>query len=575
MEGGSLTNELMKRFGCQADLVSASAFVQQRGKILPEAFETIFRLFTETFEAGPLYKGYRLLAVDGSDIQIPTNPQDPESYFPGANGQKPYNLLHLNAMYDLLQRTYVDAIVQKRHVYDECRTLVDMVDRSSRKQPGDRIKFCVIDRKRQYENLRESQEWKQTFRTKEPKKMKAAPQDLLKEYVKSQQFTSTADIMQAMKEMFRDVIQQVMEVEMDEELGRERCQRSEETEHSRNYRNGYSQKTVKTQLGEIEIKVPRDRKGSYEPKIISKYDRNAEGMEDKILSLYACGMSQKDIAEQIKSLYDVEISPELVSKISEKIMPEVTAWQNRPLESVYPFIFMDAIHYKVKEDHRYVTKAAYVVLGITMEGKKDILGVWIGEHESSKFWLSVLNDLKSRGVLDVYLFCTDGLCGMMQAIEAVYPKSRLQRCIVHQIRSSTRYVSYKDIKQVVADLKKIYTAVTLEEAENNLVLFADRWRKQYPSCVKSWEENWDVLNTFFEYPPEIRKIIYTTNIIEGLNRQFRQITKNKPSFTNDDSLRKMLYLASQRIVRHWHARYQNWDLVLSQLEIMFADRTPG
>lgn len=245
------------------------------------------------------------------------------------------------------------------------------------------------------------------------------------------------------------------------------------------------------------------------------------------------------------------------------------------MESVYPFIFMDAIHYKVKEDHRYVTKAAYVVLGITMEGRKDILGVWIGEHESSKFWLSVLNDLKSRGVLDVYLFCTDGLCGMMQAIEAVYPKSRLQRCIVHQIRSSTRYVSYKDIKQVIADLKKIYTAVTLEEAENNLALFADCWRKQYPSCVKSWEENWEVLNTFFEYPPEIRKIIYTTNIIEGLNRQFRQITKNKPSFTNDDSLRKMLYLASQRIVRHWHARYQNWDLVLSQLELMFADRTPG
>ena len=210
-----------------------------------------------------------------------------------------------------------------------------------------------------------------------------------------------------------------------------------------------------------------------------------------------------------------------------------------------------------------------------MEGRKDILGVWIGEHESSKFWLSVLNDLKSRGVLDVYLFCTDGLCGMMQAIAAVYPKSRLQRCIVHQIRSSTKYVSYKDIKQVVADLKKVYTAVTLEEAETNLGIFADRWRKQYPSCVKSWEENWEVLNTFFEYPPEIRKIIYTTNIIEGLNRQFRQITKNKPSFTNDDSLRKMLYLASQRIVKHWHARYQNWDLVLCQLEIMFADHSAG
>ena len=405
--------------------------------------------------------------------------------------------------------------------------------------------------------------------------MKRAPQELLKEYVKSQQFSSTAEIMTAMKEMFRDVVQTAMEVELDEELGRERCQRVETCDTTPNYRNGYSRKTVKTQLGEVDIKVPRDRKGSYEPKIIGKYSRNADGMEEKILALYACGMSQRDIAEQIQELYDVEISPELVTKITEKILPEVTAWQNRPLEKIYPFLFMDAIHYKVKEEHRYVTKAAYVVLGITMDGRKDILGVWIGEHESSKFWLSVLNDLKSRGVQDVYLFCTDGLCGMMEAIQAVYPMSRLQRCIVHQIRSSTRFVSWKDIKQVVADLKKIYTAVTLAEAEDALLQFGEKWRKQYPNCVKSWKDNWDVLTTFYEYPPEIRKIIYTTNIIEGLNRQFRQITKNKPSFTSDDSLRRMLYLASQRIVKHWKSRCQNWDLVLSQLQIMFADRAVG
>ena len=282
--------------------------------------------------------------------------------------------------------------------------------------------------------------------------MQSAPQNLLKEYVQSQHFTSTADIMQAMKDMFRDVIQTVMEVEMDEELGRERCERvkSENGENTRrNYRNGYSQKTVKTQLGEVEIKVPRDRNGSYEPKIIGKYDRNADGMEEKILALYACGMSQRDISEQIKELYDVDISPELVTKISEKIMPEVTAWQNRPLESIYPFVFMDAIHYKVKEDHRYVTKAAYVVLGITLEGRKDILGVWIGEHESSKFWLNVLNDLKSRGVADVYLFCTDGLCGMMQAIRqskqcfrrAVCSAASSIRCAAPPNLSATRISS--------------------------------------------------------------------------------------------------------------------------------------
>ena len=406
--------------------------------------------------------------------------------------------------------------------------------------------------------------------------MELTPKELMKQYVDSQNFTSTTQIMQAMKELFRDAIQQVMESELDVELGYEKSERMSDSENdnlSKNYRNGYSKKTVKTQLGEIEVKVPRDRNGEYEPKIIGKYNRNADGMEEKILSLYACGMSQRDIAEQIKNLYDVEISPELVSKISEKIMPEVNDWQNRPLEEVYPFMFMDAIHYKVKEDHRYITKAAYVVLGINMEGGKDILGIWIGEHESSKFWLNVLTELKSRGVKDVYLFCVDGLTGFREAIEAVYPKAGIQRCIIHQIRYSTRFVSYKDIKTLMADLKLVYTAVTEDEALNNLIRFKEKWSKSYPSCVKTWEDNWDILSTFFAYPAEIRKIIYTTNIIEGLNRQFRQITKNKPSFTNDESLRKMLYLASKNIVKRWTQRCRNWDVVLNYLKVMFEDRT--
>ena len=406
--------------------------------------------------------------------------------------------------------------------------------------------------------------------------MELTPKELMKQYVDSQNFTSTTQIMQAMKELFRDAIQQVMESELDVELGYEKSERMSDSENdnlSKNYRNGYSKKTVKTQLGEIEVKVPRDRNGEYEPKIIGKYNRNADGMEEKILSLYACGMSQRDIAEQIKNLYDVEISPELVSKISEKIMPEVNDWQNRPLEEVYPFVFMDAIHYKVKEDHRYITKAAYVVLGINMEGGKDILGIWIGEHESSKFWLNVLTELKSRGVKDVYLFCVDGLTGFREAIEAVYPKAGIQRCIIHQIRYSTRFVSYKDIKALMADLKLVYTAVTEDEALNNLIRFKEKWSKSYPSCVKTWEDNWDILSTFFAYPAEIRKIIYTTNIIEGLNRQFRQLTKNKPSFTNDESLRKMLYLASKNIVKRWTQRCRNWDVVLNYLKVMFEDRT--
>jgi len=399
--------------------------------------------------------------------------------------------------------------------------------------------------------------------------------EMMKEYVNSQKFSSTTEIMAAMKEMFKDVLQQVMESELDNKLGYEKSERisdNGEKEMSKNYRNGYSQKTIKSQLGEVQVKIPRDRNGEYEPQIIEKYNRNADGMEDKILSLYSCGMSQRDISEQIKSLYDVEISPELVSKISEKIMPEVTAWQNRPLESIYPFVFMDAIHYKVKEDHQVVTKAAYVVLGITLEGNKDILGIWIGEHESSKFWLSVLNDLKSRGVLDVYLFCVDGLKGFQEAIYAAYPKAQIQRCIIHQIRYSTRYVGYKDIKQLMADLKLVYKAVTEEEALENLMAFKEKWGKAYPSCVKSWEDNWEILSTFFGYPPEIRRIIYTTNIIEGLNRQFRQVTKNKPSFVNDDSLRKLLYLASKKIVERWTQRCRNWDVVLNQLQILFSDR---
>ena len=408
--------------------------------------------------------------------------------------------------------------------------------------------------------------------------MEKAPAELMKEYVNSQKFTSTTEIMEAMKAMFGDVLQQVMEAELDTKLGYEKSERTsndDESSLSKNYRNGHSKKTVKTQLGEVTINVPRDRNGEYEPSIISKYSRNADGMEEKILSLYSCGMSQRDISEQIKNLYDVEISPELVSKISEKIMPEVTAWQNRPLNSIYPFVFMDAIHYKVKENHQYVTKAAYVVLGINMDGCKDILGIWIGEHESAKFWLNVLNDLKNRGVQSVYVFCVDGLTGFREAISSVYPKAQIQRCIIHQIRSSTKFVSYKDIKKLMSDLKTVYQAINEEEALNNLMKFKETWGKTYPSCVKSWEENWDILSTFFAYPAEVRRIIYTTNIIEGLNRQFRSITKTKPSFTNDDSLRKMLYLASKKIVEHWTSRCRNWDQVLNQLDIMFSEQNAG
>lgn len=393
------------------------------------------------------------------------------------------------------------------------------------------------------------------------------PQELIKELVRSEQFKSTGEIMTSIKGLFADVLNEVLQCELEEAIGYNKHARTEGGEN-RNYRNGSTKRTLKTQLGEVEINVPRDRKGEYEPQIIEKYQRNADGLDERILSLYSHGMSTRDIQEEIKNLYDVEISSELVSKISERIIPQVNEWQNRPLEAHYPFIFLDAIHYKIRENHQIVTKAAYVVLGVNGEGYKEILGIWVGGNESSKFWLGVLNDLKSRGVRKVNLFCIDGLAGFREAINAVYPMADIQRCIIHQIRATTKYVSYKHIKEFIADLKLVYTAVNEETALENLIQFKDKWSKEYPSAVRSWEDNWDILGTFFAYPVEIRRIIYTTNIIEGLHRQFRKVTKTKAVFPNDDSLRKMLYLAVQDITRKWTIRYPNWSQVLNYLEIM-------
>ena len=279
-------------------------------------------------------------------------------------------------------------------------------------------------------------------------------------------------------------------------------------------------------------------------------------------------MSLNDIKDQIKQLYDVDISSELVSKITDKIMPIVTDWQNRPLDNYYPFVFMDAIHYKVREDHHIVTKASYVVLAINEEGMKEVLGIWVGASESSKYWTGVLNELKSRGVSKVSLFCVDGLTGFKEAIEAVYPTARVQRCIIHQIRNSTKFVSYKHIKEFMKNLKLVYQANTEEMALDQLSVFKEKWNKHYPSAVKSWKDNWDILSTYFDYPVEIRKVIYTTNIIEGLNRQFRKITKTKSSFPTDESLRKILYLAVEKISKKWIVRYRDWDKIMAQLRIM-------
>lgn len=393
--------------------------------------------------------------------------------------------------------------------------------------------------------------------------------ELLREYIKEQHFTNANEILVGLKEMFRDVLQEALEAEMDEALGY--CKYDTMSKNNDNSRNGYSKKTLKTELGPVEINIPRDRNGEFEPRIVPKHQRSVNGIEDKILGLYATGMTTRDISEQIKELYGVDISAETVSNITNRILPLVSEWQHRPLEKAYAFIFMDAIHYKVREDKQIVVKAAYVVIGVNMDGEKEVLGIWIGSNESSKFWLSVLNDLKNRGVQNVLIFCVDGLNGFKEAIGATFPFARIQRCIIHQIRSSMKYIPYKDRRAFVADLKGIYRAVNEEIAMDNLLSLKEKWSSKYPNAVKSWEDNWDNLSTFFAFPDNIRKIIYTTNVIESLNSQFRKVTKTKLIFPNDDSLMKILYLAVERVAKKWTRSYAEWDLVVNQLNILFSD----
>jgi transposase-like protein len=396
---------------------------------------------------------------------------------------------------------------------------------------------------------------------------KDTTREILRNYVREQKFDSADQVLTAMKEMFKDVLQEALEAEMDETLGY--VKHNTEGDNTGNSRNGYFKKTVRSELGPVQLDIPRDRNGNFEPKIVPKNERSVTGIEGKILGLYAAGMTTRDIADQIKELYGVEISGEFVSNVTNRILPMVSEWQTRPLESVYSFVFLDAIHYKVHEDKRVVKKAAYVALGVNMNGEKEVLGIWVGQNESSKFWLGVLNDLQNRGVANVLVFCVDGLSGFQEAIEAAYPGAKVQRCIIHQLRASTKYISYKDRKAFTADLKLVYGAVTEEVALEKLMEAKEKWGKKYPNAIKTWEENWDSLSTFFMFPDYIRRIMYTTNAIESLNSQFRKLTKTKLIFPNDESLTKMLYLAVERISKRWTRVYPDWDRVINQLNILF------
>ena len=382
------------------------------------------------------------------------------------------------------------------------------------------------------------------------------------------------DIQGLFQEMIGSFVENGLEGELEDQLGYSKYDyRNKETDNSR---NGHSEKTLRTSYGDVAIQVPRDRKGEFEPELVKKQQTSLSGdIEEKILSMYAKGMTTGDIEGHIREMYGLSVSDTTISRITDKILPVVREWQARPLERIYAVVYMDAIHFHVRAEGQVVKKAVCIVLGLDMKGRRDVLGMYIGENESAKFWLAVLNNLKNREVEDILIACVDGLTGFPAAIEAAYPRTEIQKCVIHQIRNTTQFVSYKDIKALMADLKRVYTAVDEASALSELDRFEDLWGKKYPTIGKSWRANWPGLSTYFKYPAEIRKIIYTTNTVEGFNRQLRKVTKSKGVFPTDDSLLKMLYLATMDITKKWTGRRQDWGPIHSQLEIFFADRLPS
>jgi transposase-like protein len=376
---------------------------------------------------------------------------------------------------------------------------------------------------------------------------------------------------EAIKKLIAKSLEQMLESKLTEQLGYEKY--SPEGKNTGNSRNGKTRKTLKNDKGEIEITVPRDRNGEFDPIIVKKYERTIGPIEDKIISMYAKGMTVRDIQSHIQELYGLDVSATLISNITDKIVHIATEWQNRLLESMYPIVFFDAIHYKVKDESKKVTsKAAYTCLGVEVSGRKDLLGLWVGEAEGANFWLSVLTELKNRGVQDILVACVDGLKGFPDAINTVFPKTEIQLCIIHQIRNTLKYIATKDQKEFMKQLKPVYSAPTEEAALENLNILEENWSKKYSLALKSWKQNWDNLATFFKYPEEIRTVIYTTNAVEAVHRQFRKVTKAKSLFPNDDALKKMLYLAYRDLSKKWTMPIRNWSIVISNFSIMFEER---
>ena len=375
-----------------------------------------------------------------------------------------------------------------------------------------------------------------------------------------------------LKQLTKRLVERALQAEMAQHLGH--AKNSTVANTAGNTRNGKSLKTLKGEFGELPIEIPRDRHGSFEPQIIPKHQTRWDGFDQKILSLYARGMTVREIQSHLEEMYGAEVSPTLISSVTEAVMDDAKAWQNRPLDALYPIVYLDCIHVKVRDGGVVRAKAVYLALGINMTGEKEILGLWIAHTEGAKFWLQVVTELKNRGVQDIFIACVDGLKGFPEAIEVVYPKAAVQLCIVHMVRNSLNYVSWKLRKVVAADLRSIYTAATENEAQMRLQEFEDKWGVDYPTIVKSWRTNWARITPFFEYPPEIRKVIYTTNAIESVNMSLRKITKNRGSFPSDDALLKLFYLALNNISKKWTMPIRDWKAALIRFTIQFEERMP-
>ena len=372
--------------------------------------------------------------------------------------------------------------------------------------------------------------------------------------------------------LVKDVLENILEAEMDEHLGRDKYQRQSNIEPGeRNYRNGYSQKNLRSSFGDVDLDIPRDRKSEFEPQIVKKYETVCNELDKKIISLYAKGMTTSDIQAEIEDLYGIIISPSMVSKITDKVIATATEWQNRMLDKIYPIVYLDAMYFKVRSNGKIVNKAVYICLGYTMEGYKDILGLWVDEAEGAKFWLGICNDLKNRGVKEILIACMDGLKGLPQAIQTVFPSANIQTCIVHQIRNSIKYIASKDKKSFMKDLKEVYKAPTEELALAQLDKLKEIWGNSYGMVIDSWYNNWNNLSTFFDFSPRIRKMIYTTNALEGFNRQVRKYTKSRTIFPTDESLNKCVYLATMEIMEKWTQPVPNWGATLAELTLFFTE----